>query len=754
MIRYASYGYPMPVQLPDGTWDAGEADSVQAGEWGEFRVEIGAVWDISTDPPTKTADGVDITSIVDTRSLIDALGFAEPWGETIGSIRLPRLTPFDAPDWLRELANIDVWRVLPADLARQLGRTEVGYWHGFVASIELGDGPGMASSVSLQLAGAGLGECTLRCHQPQLRDRVLDAGQWIARAMSVQDFPRPFTPFVGFRFESDDTNIDLRYRGSRGSNVAEYVEQVLEQAQSPTVAWTISRAFDEDGYVQPRKYYLRQVSDELDGAVQQNTVFLGGDGVTLLGFTKDGTEAVNAVYGEGLDPKDGSRWRNMKHPALFPAKPDYPDRTDGPTYPLGYGDDDSMFAEDSITQLQYGLRFGAWPDVEITGEWGDDTTTAVRALQEDAGVTVTGTIEDNDGWDLVWENTALISDLDASYARPLSEVTESSKYLYSPTGQVIAENDAYDGRIRVERAISYEDVGKERARLHARRLARQAIDGASWTGRVVLTSDPTDENGNGRSRLDIREGGWLRINGMDGGSLADFYIAGKQDSDEGHTVTLTVSQKPRPFMDLVTQQARIRAVKEDPTRALYLRRGRTRNPWKESTGWDKESGAGIVRPTVLAAGWNVIKFVGAERGTIDSIRARTSSDPEPFVLAIFGKDFSTETDTMVDLLTDLIPDPMAEEPDGYGWWSLDTTVDTLDSWYFVESWGEFEQRAGYSPGAETSKKPDADPHPVTGRLVDALGWRFGSDDAPYLWAAVYVETACTFRATMRIVVEE
>lgn len=756
MIRFAAYGYPMPEQRLDGTWDVGEPDSVDTGDWGEFRIEIGAAWDVSVDPPVVSAPGTDITDIVDVRSVIDSLTFGEPLGPLTGALRLPRITVFDNPAWLRSGTTIDIWKVLPAAEAAIAGVDEVGYWNGFVASRQITDGVGIRDSVTLHLHGALFGEINLRSHQPALLDTTRDLGTWLAQALDPVTHSRPFTPFTQFRFESDTTGIDVRYRGSRGQKVADYVFELLGMAVEPSTAWTISQAYDGP-YRQARKFYLREKSAELAGAVQQNTVFAGGFGVGLA-LADDITEHPNAIYGEGVDPDDGARWRNMKYPALFPVQPDYPDRLAGSTYPLtvdnpsGVRQRDEDFTAPVITQLQYALRSGGWPYATITGTFDIGTQLAIEALQEDAGVTVTGTIADDAAWDLVFGNDNLVSDLDSGYARPLSEVSESSKYLYYASGAVKGENDtgptAYDGRIRVEQTISYGDVSLARARKHARRMARQSIEGPPLVGTVTLTSDPTDEDGNGRHRLDIREGGWLRVNGLDGGTYRDFYIAGTTITNEGDTVRLTVAEKPFDLLDLQQRIERIRTAAEDPAKSFYSLRTRPTRVFRDVAGWDKESGSGLVQPFSCAAGeWTVVKFIGAQAGTIESITARTTSDACTFALAVFGKEVDAG-----DLNT-LIPDPLAEDTDQYGWWAHPDNIDTLESWYHIESWGAFGQAAGYSPGVQSRDGTDTT-HPVTGRLTDRLGWPFYSGDAPYLWLAVFPTEACTFSAEMRIVIDE
>jgi hypothetical protein len=754
VIRYTAYGYPLAEQDSAGNWIVAEPDSVLTGEWGTLRIEVGATWNAGTAVPVVTAAGTDITTINDVPTLIDSLSFGEPYGELTGQLTLPELSPFDAPAWLVAGANIDIYRVLPAVEAVVAGVDEVPYWHGFVASIETADGHGMVNAVSLQLMGALFGEASLRVHQPILLDSSVDIGTSIARDLYPYDYSRPFNPFR-FYFEADTTNIETRHRGSRGQSIIDYVDEMLALAQDNSGQWTISRAYDGNDYPQARKYYLRLKGSDIGNAStpQENYITAGGYGVSLS-ITQDVTTAYNAVYGEGQDPKDGSRWRNTKYPMLFPAAPAYPDRVSGSDYPVTSSDTDADFTTDVITQLQYALRAGGWPDVEITGTFDNDTETALSALQEEAGVTVTGEIADNAGWDLVWSTGTGTTDISSGYMRPLSEVLESAYYEYAPNGAVIGTSSDYDGRLRVERIIAYgENTAKSRARVHARRIARQALTTPPWSGTITLLSDPTNESALACSRFDIREGAWVRVANLAGGTYRDFYIAGVSHSFEAQTTTLTVSQVPYDLLDLSTKLERNRAAKEDPASSFYSYRTQPISPFRSAVGWDRESGAGLVQPFAAAgSAWTVQKFVGAQYGSIQSLVAEVDS-AVPFCLAVFG---GSVAGTALDAL---IADPLAAVGTADGsypsWWTHPDNAAQLSSWGFVEAWGEFEEAAGYYPGAQSVGAGLAGGS-ATGVLEDAGSWGFASLDPPFLWLAIYPQTSgtVTTTATMRIAVDE
>lgn len=746
MIRRVSATYPPPT-LVDGIpvgWARDDALVVE--EWGELRVEIGAVWDCSYtatthELPTVTTPGTDYTAFRGKAIRVESLAFGEPYGETTGLLTIPAVSVFDDVDTLfPRFVNVDVYRVLPAPLAALHGRSEVPYWCGFVASFDRSDGKGLTSGVSLHLVGALHGETSLRQHQPIMIEEATapDVGTQLGRCLHPASYSRPLAPFR-FYFESTETAIRIRHRGSRGQKVAEYLDELLALAQEGSHQWTISRAYDGDGFPQARKYTLRE---KPAAGIEQLTVTAGGYGVSLS-MSRDDTEAPNAYYVEGI-AEDGSRYRNAKFPMLTPVAPEHPSRLTGSTYPIGLGDVDADFTADVITQLQYQLRGAAYPDVEVNGTFDADTVAAVEAYQDAMGLTDDGQIGSNGEWDAVWATGAADNELGSGYFQPIALDHRAEPWTYYPNGAVSGDNDtggtAYDGRMRVEEMISGGDkVRKSRLRKYAKKRLAAAAD-EPWIGSVTLTADPEE-----MGRLSIREGSRITIANFEGG--LDFHVAGVSHSPEGSgaPTTLTLARTAFDLLDLSTRIERNRAARENPGKSFYAQKNRVSRPFRDAVGWDKESGAGLIAPVVLAADtWNRIRFVGGQRGTIEMIRAWTKGDACTYAIAVFGSDVDVAD------LNALIPNPLAEEPDGYGWFHHPDNEATLDGWHLVEAWGEFNGAAGYAPGRDGQTPAAA----LTGRLKDELAWQFASLDPPFLYGYVYPTAVCTFSAEMRMAVEE
>lgn len=766
-IRYAAYGYPMAEQDSSGNWVLQAPDSLSEGEWGTLRIEAGAVWDCTGGTAVLTTAGTDITTVNDVPTLVESLSWGSPYGETTGQISLPELAPFDDPTAIGLIAggNLDIYRVLPASLAVAYGTAEVPYWHGIVASLEMADGAGMQSSWTAQLTGALYGEASLRAHQPYTLDQSQDVGTWAGRALSPLDYARPLPPYQRFTFEGATTNINVRCRGSRGQSVIDYLDELLALAQDATNGqWTIARAFRTQtgpggsiSVPRPRHYYLASVPQSMGSAIQQNTVFAGGYGIGLS-LSKDVTETPTAIYGEGVHPIDssdlsGSRWRNSKWPMLTTTPPAYPDRVGtASTYPIQSPDDDADFTTDVITQVQSQLRAGGWPDVRITGAWDADTTTGLNALWASLGSAQDSQIASDGDWDLIFGTGTGYTD-GSGYFAPL--VDANPYYRYAADGDVIGTATGYDPTmLRVDQTLSYgEGIPKSRAIKHATRVVNTGE--VEWIGSITLTSDPTDENGTGRSRLDIREGGWVQVNNLSGGTYEQFHISAVTVAPEsdGFPVTLTVSQSPYALLDLVTRIERNKAAKSDPARSFYNQRTQVVRPFRSAVGWDAESGAGLIRGFAAAgSAWTVSRIVGSQFGSIASLRV--DADPAcGYAFAVFG---GSVAGTALDAL---IPNPLAAVGTADGsypsWWSHPDNQDTLAGWGFIEAWGDSDEYAGYYPGAYSIGTTVAGGS-VTGALEDAGPWTFASLEPPFLWVAVWPKTSgtATVSGAMRIVVEE
>ena len=707
-------------------------------DWGTLRVEIGATWEYDPEAapgdPTmiKTVAGADYTDFRGARTLIEMLSWADPFGEEAGQITIPAMTPWDvvsATTWGGSIppgTNIDIWRVLPPWLAATTGRTEVGYWHGVILDPEVVDGEGQPDGATYQLAGAMLAEISTRGHMPQPLDDSRDIGQVLAQSCDTRDaYSRPNQGWR-FDFETDETGIEVRMRGSSGQFVVDFMRDVLAVARDAGHTWTIARAYDEDGFLQPRKYFLYDASTPV-----ASTTIRGGMPGWQFAPRSDVTQDPNAIFGAGTR-RDGGYWSGMVYPLLAEMTPPaYP----GPLALTDTGDD--------VTALQGRLRLSGWPDVTPTGTFDADTVTGLNAMYKAAGHAQTGEIESEDDWDLAWSTDTGTTDLSSGYRRPLARDTRVERWTYFADGSISGANEDHDPTILpVDADLSYGDrISRGRATVNANRLVADFADGPLVMGEATLTVDPPD-----LSRLDLRECGELVVDYTPDGETAlsralMLRIARRQIQPESDTfpLTMTLATRPYPALDLATRLDRDRSAAANPARSFYSQLHRAQRPWKDINGWDSESGAGIVRTLHCAAGaWTVTKLIGAQRGSIMALKA--DSDPATrYAMALFGDEIDAAG---VEVLVEL---PLAEPPTSSGWWAEVSDAD-LEAAAWIDAWGQYTQACGYHPYSESD-----DPTPAeTGKMRDYATYTFESQQPPWLWLAIWSELEADYDVTMRV----
>lgn len=257
-----------------------------------------------------------------------------------------------------------------------------------------------------------------------------------------------------------------------------------------------------------------------------------------------------------------------------------------------------------------------------------------------------------------------------------------------------------------------------------------------YVGSIKLAADPQEGH-----RLSIRAGDNIKVKSHHGSDRV-FHIVGVnvQVGESEPVVILTVDTQARDFPTLAAIIERDREVSRKPLARLT---GRTFEgmPTSRAT-WDDNAGSGWL-PTArkfdgtstesLSVGWNIVRFRASERDTVWKIEAHTSTPDTPFTLAVFNGE--------------VVSGDLPADPHISGAWEFGTYA--ADDRYVIH-WGQYneeraaEERAGYWPGYET------DGDAVTGDMVDDAPWVYHHDDGvdpdalQYLWAAVYVETACTF----------
>jgi hypothetical protein len=734
MLRRVSETYPAPTLvdgLPVRPW---LPIATITEDWGTYRIEIGAVWEVTDGVASITTPGTDVTFVRGARTKVVSYALEEPYGCGPAAFFFPLITGYDFPatfPWLVEDANVDLYRVAPD------GLTESFVWCGILTPPSFPESVDSPGGVFLHADGDLQGEAAARMCQPQMLGDERDIGSVIARSLDPLSYSRPLPP-LRVSFAADTTEITTRKRGSRNQSMLDHIDELLALAQDGNGQWTISRGYGEDDRPQGHTYYMRR-----KGPIQTNTVTYGGRGVTV--DLVPGARRITTIYGEGIDPRDSSHWKNARYPNLNPRPaPAYPTRVTG-TGPIALGDTDADFGPaDSITRLTAVMRADGWPDVEVSSVVTADTVTAFIAASEDL-LGVFQNCCDETLWDALWavEGVGTPTALSSGYYAPLASDPRTEKWLYYADGSIRGANDtgptAYDPAIlRSEAMINFgEACQKSRGRNNSRhQLAREDL--GNLVGTVTLKGVSPEE----RDIRDVKEGSRLVVRHWRGSAGVTLHVASVVIDPEAETATLKVSQAMYDHLALSQVIARSREAKNDPARSLWAR-NRSSKQTLDGVGWDKESGAGLIPHISLDPGWSVLKMVGAQVGTLATMTAHVTPASE-FTMALFGKPITAAE------IAAIVPDPLADPGDYVSLWDDPAIQDALDAAKFIEHWGSKEEPCGYAPGS----KSGGTGNPITGKMADKQPLAIASLDPPFLYVPVFATEAVVFALRSRIVTVE
>lgn len=329
-----------------------------------------------------------------------------------------------------------------------------------------------------------------------------------------------------------------------------------------------------------------------------------------------------------------------------------------------------------------------------------------------------------------WRNTVYPDfEIGTAYFVPLEYDTAVEPYLYDANGAITGANPAYDSsKPRIEEYTNYgEGIDKAQGVTTAeRQFLRENPPG--WHGTITLTADiEQGVDGTVESRFEMRVNENIVVENFQGGSVQVHVCQVEVDMDvDAQQVTLTVDTKARDMMTLAQIIKRDRDA-VDPAKR-YRQYRNSRNVEDRIHLFDCEAGGGVVPATALSAGtWTVLQIPFGEYGEL--VRSDfTTSAAARFSVAVFDQAISGAVITTHmpagPLTTDANDDnPWDTFPEGTG---------------LIAAWGGPTQAAGYWPGAESDDEPV-----VTGRLVDDSSWKYATPTPPWLWVALWAETATT-----------
>lgn len=738
LVLTASVEFTVPVEAPPETLSLGQrvvkvraypvptmVDGRPTGTWPETRAVTKAAG-----RKRYLIDGVDVTYFRRTPMLPPRYQLTEPFGYGPTNLQFPQIhAVLEAGDfgtgelsWVRKGAEVRIDRVMPDNSVEE-------DYVGVVVSVEIA-----GRVLNLNVGGEFSGRASLQIQHQRAFRYVGDVGHLAALAIGVVGLrPDPwYGPTTGI--EMVDT--------ANGESVASWASKVCAMSQD---ANGVQRAIMPKVWGSPVYTF-----DQKDYTTKHCTIYLD-DAVAVPSLVDDAAEQPNAWYGNGVTP-DGVRWRNTKYPGLQQGPvPAYP-MAGGVSFGLGTTNADTITGG-GITVLYYKLREESYLPftIEDIGVYTADFVAAVKRLQADVHLTVTGTMT-TATWNRLWDIDATGWSLNGAKIFPLLEDPAVRQLNYSANGSVVDINDAYDRRIlRVERDVDFGggETKQDAADWFRGQQARSA--GKNWTGTIRLNGfgvisgehNPgdtalTDNDARIMSYEDVRPGWNAWLPQFDGGTLV--HIAGVDVDADG--ATLTVDTQARDLLDVAAVLARNADARRD-----------VRREWIAANRPRKGSGAMIPRDEFFGRlwqnvdlsgnAWNLVPVVVGQQGQINRVNIVTTSSAAAFAVAVFSKHVGKKE------LKRRIGNPLAAVADGAdAWYEKDSNNDLFDNRILLYAAGTNEQPCGYWPRKHTNDRGVTTSAAITGKWRDDANFAYIMD--PYspavIWVAIYPDRDCTLKA--------
>lgn len=570
--------------------------------------------------------GKDVTYFRDVRTPRPPYQLAEPLLYGVGSLALPQVTAWaevddgtNDPDvvvsgapWLRKHKTVLVQRV---DAAGNVVATD---YRGIIIGFDA-----RGDNLVCELGGEASGRAALREKQIPLFSAKWDIGRlaWAA----VKDLGLPFSPRVG-----PTTGIKVAKFG--GTGFLDYTSQLCAKA------WT--RAGNQFTIMPGTDGVYRMARK--DTTTIHGTVYI--DGARTVGdLRRDTAEEPNRIFVTGVTP-EGQRIRFGVYPGLKQGDPKdyrYP-FDDNRNFSAGTTDAETDTG-DGVTVMMFHLSITGYLDVpDQPGGYDADVTTAIRELQDDVDLPVTGTMTPAT-WRRLFDLDKTGFSLRGSQIEPAAQKSATRKWIRTGSGAIVARNPNYDPRVLpTDRVI---DMGTGHTRAQMREFARTVLVAASepnvvgtitfHTGAMVAGAHtPGDPIVSLLRSRDLRPGMNLKVPHSAFGPLV-VHVSGINVSEDG-TVSATVDTRARDAMEVWEVIERNRESRRDPARQ-WRRAHRSSGMVKDGvTEWDEVGGLLGDKVTLNAHRWRVFEVVAGQAGTVAQLMVETNPNAE-YVMAVFGK---------------------------------------------------------------------------------------------------------------------
>lgn len=657
--------------------------------------------------------GVDVTYFRGIQTPLPTYGLVSPLLYGSGAITFPQVhAAYDRPghgelSWLTKFAHVKVQRI-QAD-----GTVVATDFRGFISDFQH-----EGRSLTCTLGGEATGLAALQDRPEPIFPRTADIGSLVMPTIRRHlRLPTVNQPTTGIRLA--DTG---------GGSQLDFLTEVLAKSSTKDGRqWT----------VMPNASGAYKM-DQKDSTTIDATLYIDGFRV-VPSLRRDPAEEPNRVWGQGVGP-DGLRIR----PSIFPGLQDADIPFTGTVSPGDTGD--------AVIQLIERLfHIGAIDDRTLawTTDSDDPITKAVKSIQDDAELTVTGVVN-SATWAVIFRG-------DNFSLRSAQQVPAAQKHYTRPnlrdaTGNILRRNPNYKPSIPfVDANVS--DMGHVQNRRHLGDLAEQLLvdDSASnWVGTItVYTGAVIDGEHNPGDPLttdlvrdvrSIKPGMNLWLPNWDGGTL--IHVSGVSISPgQGAVVAeFAVDTRARDTMPVWQVNARNRESRQRYDRQ-WIAQNR-RSGIRDNTGafYDGSVFGKIPRTFLAANTWTVIPTPAGRSGVLQKIDLHVENDLAKYGVSAWGKEVQT------GWLDRTVGDPFDIDGVTFGVPYSDHVERKQDVWQnargLIDIWGDEHQPCGYWPRRHTTESGVVTDAPITGDFKFTAGAPYLCQYTPVIWLAIRPDRDC------------
>lgn len=716
---YATYSWTPPVGRPP----AGVDIAVQYDTLNVFNnvsyptVDSQPVYDVTTVRKKRAFDRIlignkDITWWRGAATPMPDYQLIEPTLYGPASMDIPQVAAaFEAPgkgalSFMRKGARVEVQRV--DEDGNVLGTD----YKGFITAYRISGG-----DLSLDIGGQLSGRAALQNRQVPLFKIYKDIGWFMYHAVRGN---APMEPRLG-----PTTGIMAYSFGGMG--LADYINELcaLGQQTDGTV-WSLMP--DSEGVYR----FLPKDKTTIHGTVYFDDARMKPD------MNQDIAEEPNRIYATGVTAA-GTKIKFGVYPGYIQgAPPPYP-YNNNRTFGQGTTDSDTDTG-DGISVMLNKLAVHKYLDYSSAGYPGGydrDVTQAIKRLQRDAGITVTGDVNPKT-WRSLYDQDATGYSLNWSHIDPAAQKSYTRRWYRTGSGAVRKKNPNYDPtQLKVDINI---DVGSGYTRGQIRDFAEVELRPEdNWLGSVdsklaVVRGEhnPGEEvtPADVMSLREVKPGMNLWAPLWDGGTL--FHVSGASVGDQGRSVSLVLDTQFRDTTKVWQIIQRNFETRQNPSRMWIDSHRRSQMTNDTMITWDEIGGVLDGSIKLKAESWTVFPVLAGQEGTIQRLKIRTNPNAE-FCTAMFGYKINPKK------LERLIGNPLTKE--GALNWQDPVILNRLDEEnILIYIAGNQEAPCGYYP----YDKQDGGTR--TGVWEDDSGIAYRTFKHPMLYVAVWSDRECVVPA--------